>query len=110
MINQARLQDLKQDFGEEDLAELIESFLEEAASTVEALSALVTDGYSKERSDQFHFLKGCAPNVGAMELADQCEIYENRQTGFSDAEYQSVRSDFAAVQAFFDSGGLKKVA
>lgn len=110
MINQDRLRELIDDFGEEDLGELIESFLEEAEATVVSLAAEVSDDYSKERSELFHFLKGCALNVGAMQLADICEGYENRQIGFTAAEYQSVKADFAAVSAFFMDGGLKQVA
>ncbi len=110
MIDQDRLRELIDDFGVDDLGDLIESFLEEAEATVISLEAEVSDDYSKERADLFHFLKGCALNVGAMELADLCEAYEHRQTGFSVSEYQSVKADFAAVQTFFVDGGLKQVA
>ncbi len=110
MIDQNRLQELIDDFGAEDLADLIDSFLEEAVETVAALEATVSQDYSQERSELFHFLKGCALNVGAMGLADVCERFENRHAGFSAEEYQSVKSDFDAVQRFFADGGLKNVA
>ena len=110
MIDHSRLQELINDFGEEDLADLIDSFLEEAVETVDALEGTISEAYTKERAELFHFLKGCALNVGAMKLADVCETFENRHSGFSTEEYQSMKADFAQVQAFFASGGLKQVA
>lgn len=110
MINEARLQELVDDFGTEDLAELIESFLEEAEEVVAGLESSVSDDYSQDRSGQFHFLKGCALNVGATDLAKVCEELEYRQSGFSHAEYQSLKAQFGAVQSYFLDGGLKKIA
>ncbi len=110
MIDHSRLQELIDDFGEEDLADLIGSFLEEAAETVDALEGTISEAYTKERAELFHFLKGCALNVGAMNLADVCEAFENRHGGFSVDEYQSMKSDFDQVQAFFANGGLRQVA
>ena len=66
MIDHSRLQELINDFGEEDLADLIDSFLEEAVETVDALEGTISEAYTKERAELFHFLKGCALNVGAM--------------------------------------------
>ncbi len=110
MIDQNRLQELVDDFGADDFLELIESFLEEATGAVQALEAMISDVHMVERSEQFHFLKGCALNVGAMALADVCERFENRHTGFSADEYQRVKADFDTVQGFFADGGLKNVA
>lgn len=110
MIDEKRLQELVDDFGAEDLADLIESFLEEASEAVADVEGLVSDEFSQQRSEQFHFLKGCALNVGATQLAKTCEELEYRQAGFSHAEYQSLRGQFNAVQIYFAEGGLKKIA
>ena len=110
MIDQTRLQELVDDFGAEDLDDLIESFLEEAAESVMNLEAMVSDEVCDERSAQFHFLKGCALNIGAVDLADLCQSFEGRDGGFSGAEYQSLLSRFQAVQAYFADGGLKHIA
>lgn len=110
MIDQQRLQELADDFGAEELAELIESFLEEAAETVQALEATVSDVHIEVRCEHFHFLKGCALNVGAMELAKVCESYEHSKEGFSTAQYMSVKADFEAVKSYFANGGLQNVA
>ena len=111
MIDQKRLKELVEDFGEEDLAELIESFLEEAAGSVAALEGEISGEYSKDRSELFHFIKGCALNVGATDLAEKCGAYETRGAGFTAEEYQALRSNFDAVQAYFQNGNaLGKVA
>ena len=76
MIDQTRLQELVDDFGAEDFDDLIESFLEEAAESVMNLEAMVSDEACDERSAQFHFLKGCARNIGAVKFGDLCETWE----------------------------------
>ena len=110
MIDQARLQELVNDFGAEDFDDLIESFLEEAAESVMNLEAMVSDEACDERSAQFHFLKGCALNIGAVDLADMCQSFEGRGGGFTGAEYQNLLNRFQAVQAYFADGGLKHIA
>ena len=110
MIDQARLQELVNDFGAEDFDELIESFLDEAAEAVSNLEAMVSDEASHERSAQFHFLKGCALNIGAVDLAELCQNFEGKGGGFTGAEYQNLLSEFRAVQAYFADGGLKHIA
>ena len=110
MIDEKQLRELADDFGSEDLMDLIESFLDEAAEAVTELGAMVSDEYSEERAAQFHFLKGCAVNVGANDLAGLCERYEHRRSGFAHAEYQSILGQFHEVQAYFSTGGLKKIA
>ena len=110
MINQARLQELADDFGAEDLAELIESFLEEAAEAVEELGTMISDEYTATRSAQFHFIKGCAVNVGATELGEVCEKLEHRHAGFTQAEYAALKNQFHEIQAYFSEGGLKLIA
>ena len=110
MIDQARLQELVNDFGAEDFDDLIESFLEEAAEAVATFEAMISEDVSDERSAQFHFLRGCALNIGAVDLAELCHAFEGRDAGFSGADYRSLLSQFQAVQAYFADGGLKHIA
>ena len=110
MIDQSRLQELAEDFGSEDLADLIDAFLEEATEALQALANMVSDADMDARRNQFHFLKGCALNVGAMQLAKVCEGFEHGTGGFSEAEYLSVLADFHAVQLYFADGGMQNVA
>ncbi|MEM7683836.1 MAG: Hpt domain-containing protein [Pseudomonadota bacterium] len=107
MIDKSRLQELADDFGEDDLMELVESFLEEAAEAVDKLEAMVSATFSEERSQQFHFLKGCALNLGANQLGALCETFEKRDGGFSITEYQEFCTQFRAVQDYFAQGDLK---
>lgn len=110
MIDQARLQELVNDFGAEDFDDLIDSFLEEAAEVVASLEAMISEDASDERSAQFHCLRGCALNIGAVDLAELCRVHESRDGGFSGADYRSLLSQFQAVQAYFADGGLKHIA
>ncbi|MEM7213663.1 MAG: Hpt domain-containing protein [Pseudomonadota bacterium] len=110
MIDPARLQELAEDFGPDDLAELIEAFLEEASEAVDTLEATVSDAYSEDRAAQFHFLKGCALNVGASQFGERLQILEHRDGGFSQTEYQSLRAEFHAIQEHLLNGGLKNIA
>lgn len=110
MIDPARLQELIEDFGAEDLAELIESFLEEAAEAVAELEATISDEFSEDRAAKFHFLKGCALNVGAVAFSEKLQTLEYREDGFTAAEYQSLRSEFQAVRDHLLNVGLKDIA
>ncbi|MEM9059226.1 MAG: Hpt domain-containing protein [Pseudomonadota bacterium] len=107
MIDRSRLRELVDDFGEDDLMDLIESFLEEAAEAVEGLRAMVSETYSEERSQRFHFLKGCALNLGATELGELCETLEKRDGGFSESEYDDFCVQFQSVQNYFADADLK---
>lgn len=110
MIDQARLRELLDDFGAEDFDDLIKSFLEEASEVVARLETLISEEFSDERSAQFHFLKGCALNIGATDLAELCQALEDCNAAFSGADYQNLLAQFSGVQAFFADGGLRRIA
>ena len=111
MIDQSRLKELFDDFGEDDLAELIDDVLQEAEGSITALEAEISDEHSKSRSALFHFARGCALNIGATEFAELCGHFENRHGGFSAEEYRSVKSAFDAVCGYFRDGDvLRNVA
>lgn len=102
MIDEARLKELKDDFGEQDFLDLVEAFLEETWEAVDALEAMV-EADSKTRSDQFHLLKGCARNLGAAAFADRCETFEHDPDSFAHADYRVLRSDFQSVCDWFNA-------
>lgn len=110
MIDQARLRELADDFGEDDLGDLIQAFLEETAEAVSALEGMVSSTSADERSAQFHFIKGCALNIGATQLADTCQTFEQNPDAFSDAEYRRIEAMFAEVQVALSGDLLKKSA
>ena len=113
MIDEQRLQELEDDFGAEDLAEIIDVFLQEVADGVDALGGMLSDTPHEERKAQLHLLKGCARNLGATALGDLCERYEQAEvTGapFGQTEYAEVTGQFDQVRAYFDTGSEKKFA
>lgn len=71
MINWAQIKQLEEDVGAEDLAEVIEVFLEEVDEAVDILRGAnkMTDA---ELAPALHFLKGSAANLGFAEFADLC--------------------------------------
>lgn len=74
MIDHERLRELEEDFGADQLQQILASFLEETAAAMEALRAGWRD--PAVRRDRLHFVKGCARTVGAAELGDICESLE----------------------------------
>lgn len=110
MIDRSRLLELEEDFGAEDLEEIINAFLEEAEDSITALGGLLSDEPSPEREAHFHFLKGCARNIGANQLGDMCERLEVSNEGFGQADFRAVRGEFQAVCDWFSDGGLRKSA
>ena len=73
MIDWGRIDELRDEVGEEDLIEVIELFCEEVAEVMDKLSTAET----KELPGQIHFLKGSAQNIGIRNLADLCMAIES---------------------------------
>lgn len=106
MIDQARLDELANDFGEDDLAEIIEVFVAETWEAIDALESKFEGMEDAERRDQFHFLKGCARNIGATGLGDLCEEWETGDAPFAASDYVRLRNEFQAVCDFLSGSGL----
>jgi HPt (histidine-containing phosphotransfer) domain-containing protein len=69
----SRLSELRQEVGDEALAEVVALFLEETDAAAERLRAATpADGLA----DDMHFLKGAALNIGFDELAQMCATAE----------------------------------
>lgn len=75
MIDWARLDELREEIGEDDLADVVALFLEEADEVVLRLSPAMTD---PELEGQLHFLKGSALNLGLADLATLCQDGERK--------------------------------
>ncbi|TVS02266.1 MAG: Hpt domain-containing protein [Rhodobacteraceae bacterium] len=69
MINWSRVEELRDDFGEDGFAEVIEVFLEEVVTGQDRLAAATTPEAMRA---EFHFLKGAALNMGLEEIAAIC--------------------------------------
>jgi histidine phosphotransfer protein HptB len=73
MIDWKRVEELRDEIGADDFAEVVGMFLEEADETIERLSArLPVD----DVEGQLHFLKGSALNLGLSDLAAICQMGE----------------------------------
>lgn len=73
MIDWGRIDELREEVGEEDLAEVIELFCEEVEEVLETLHRV----QPSEISDKIHFLKGSAQNIGFSNLAECCVSIED---------------------------------
>jgi HPt (histidine-containing phosphotransfer) domain-containing protein len=74
VIDRERLEELRQEIGEEDFSEVAEMFLDEMADTMATLcSATGPSG-----PDVFHGLRGSALNLGFTDFATACTDAEKR--------------------------------
>lgn len=72
MIDWTRVSELRQDFGEDDFAEIAAMFLSE----VQAKLAEMQTQPSAHPSEDFHFVKGSAANLGFEKLYHACSAAE----------------------------------
>lgn len=72
MINWNRVNELKEDLGEEDFDEIVGFFLEE----VEEKLTSMANGESTDLSEDAHFLKGSSANLGFTDMQSLCETAE----------------------------------
>lgn len=75
MIEWGRLNELRAEIGEEDLADVVTMFLEEADEVVARIFAGLPD---PEMAAQLHFLKGSALNLGLSDLSALCQDGERK--------------------------------
>lgn len=86
MIDWGRLAELRSEIGDEDLADVVTLFLEEADDVVGRIVGGLSDS---EMESQLHFLKGSALNLGLKDLSALCQ----------DGERQAGQGNGAAVDA-----------
>ena len=70
MIDWQRVNELREEVGDEDFEEVVEIFLEEVDETVESLRA---NGRSDDLEEILHFLKGSALNLGFKTFSLLCQ-------------------------------------
>jgi HPt (histidine-containing phosphotransfer) domain-containing protein len=90
MIDHDRLTALRADIGDDDFADVVLMFMAEIGERLDTLRDLA--GGASE--DDFHFLRGCAANLGFSGMVDSCLAAE-------DACRAGRAPDIAAVQAAF---------
>ena len=94
MIDWDRVTELRDEIGAEDLATVIEMFLEEVAEKLQE----VMDGTSKAAlSEDMHFLRSSALNIGFVKLAEMCAAVEEK------AGVGHLNADIAAISACYEA-------
>lgn len=75
MIEWERVNELRSEIGDDDFAEVVALFLEEADEVILRISAAAG---AKALEADLHFLKGAALNLGFAEFAALCQSAERR--------------------------------
>ncbi|MEQ9692810.1 Hpt domain-containing protein [Shimia sp. SDUM112013] len=101
MINWARVDELRNEIGQEGFDEIVDIFLEEVE---QVLAKLRDTPDRKTLREDLHFLKGCALNLGFSELASRCQAGE---TACAQGEAGSV--DVPAVLKAYSNSKLEFV-
>lgn len=96
MINTARIQELKDEVGEDDLIEVIELFCEE----VEDVLGILDTTARADVPAQLHFLKGSALNIGLDGVSDLCRTEEIRLKSDpkANADIDAIRTAYATAK------------
>lgn len=75
MIDWARVNELREEIGDDGFSEVVELFLDEVEDVIRRLASAPDPGRFEE---DLHFLKGGAWNLGFRELGKLCQIGEKR--------------------------------
>ncbi len=100
MISWERVNELREEIGEEDFAEVAEMFIEEVESII---SRLKVDVNPESLEEDMHALKGSALNLGFQGLADLCQHGEKLAAArnFSAIPLESVFTTYAESKVEF---------
>nr|WP_204115021.1 Hpt domain-containing protein [Shimia biformata] len=100
MIDWSRVNDLKDEIGEDDFAEVAEIFLEEVDDAIARLPR------STDLAADLHFLKGSALNLGFCDLGTLCQLGESAAAGGAKVDIAAITSAYSlSRQAFVDRLG-----
>ncbi len=110
MIDWERVNQLRDEVGHEDFAEVVELFLEEVE---EVTKRLATNPDPARLGDDLHFLKGSALNLGFEDFGTLCQ-YGEKLAANGRADEVMVPQILAIYQEsrrmFLESGEVKAVA
>ena len=101
-IDEARLKELQEVFGPEDLAMVVEAFLEEVRQALATVADMVGSGPTALREAQLHYLVGSARNMGVVAFADLCKCYQLSQDVFTQQDYETLVKAFRQASASLD--------
>lgn len=83
MLDWGRIEDLREEVGEEDFLEVVELFLDEVDGVIDGLRT--ANGPDALAAD-LHFLKGSALNLGFDAVAELCTTGHRALTSYPGAE------------------------
>ncbi|MEJ1991685.1 MAG: Hpt domain-containing protein [Maritimibacter sp.] len=95
MIDWDRVQELKDEIGEEDFAEVAEIFIAEVEEVIDRLKASPDPAKYEE---DLHFLKSSSLNLGFSHLASLCQTGE-RAAASGNADSVDLAPVFASYEA-----------
>lgn len=109
MIDWNRLNELREEIGEDDFAEVVEIFLEEVEGSLDTLKEAPA---GTSLRDLMHFLKGSSLNLGFSALADLCRIGESAaEAGGSDRiDRDAIIACYGASRELFQASANTAVA
>lgn len=104
MLDWDRVNELRDEIGEEDLADVLSLFLEEVEERLGQLDA----GSSAPLADDLHFVKSSALNIGFSALAEMSAGMETAaRAGAASADIAALRSCFQSARDALQSGGIR---
>lgn len=74
MIDWGRVREMRKEVGEEEFRTILELFLDE----IEIIAFRLSGNSAERMETDFHFLKGCARNLGFRALASVCDEFEQK--------------------------------
>ncbi|MEO9823594.1 MAG: Hpt domain-containing protein [Paracoccaceae bacterium] len=100
MVNWDRLSELREEVGEDDLAEVVALFCEE----VEEVLAVLGNASPSDMPNHLHFLKGSALNIGFEAVSELCQKEEQRTNENADAivDIPALRAAYLTSKAELD--------
>ena len=99
MIDDTRIKEMRDTFGDAEFAELIELFREEAAEIVGSLQHRM----GAELGASLHALRGSAENMGLQDLSARCRLGEKVLSEGGDVDPSAICEAFdSGVRALLD--------
>ena len=109
MIDWIRVEELRDEIGPEDFAEVAELFLMEVEDTLSRLGDAEKD--SQTLQELMHFLKGSALNLGFSDLAETCSKAESAGAeGSIDTDIAYLKSLYSKSRVLFESEYAQRFA
>ncbi|MEO3414678.1 Hpt domain-containing protein [Roseovarius sp. CAU 1744] len=98
MIDWDRVNELRDEIGADDFAEVVEIFLEEVE---EEMAKLGVDADQQSLESTLHFLKGSALNLGFTHFSELCQASELAARANTPVDTDALKAAYAASKAEF---------